>query len=435
MAVCSGPRPRLYVYNESIGIPPWSMSYNARLGHLPEIVRRSEHHTLQGECADFFLVHNYVSPTHSEPRSNQRVLALFERLAHEFTFFNRSGPRSHLLISPCDHGPGDCMFERDAQTPPHVAASAAVQWADLDPKSSRRRVGFLTLSGSPHPNPTNFLRGLDIRLPASDLHQCGPFCGSPHIDALQIRHAKRILRRYSPWSLNVDSSDRSAPAAIASNRAKLPPLPRSLRSRRTHRLFFAGRATKGGDRGDLFRWHRHERGFLLHDTSGRFPPVPSNSYNHSRLSAFAKAMASSDFCFSPLGQSDGDSDRYLPAVLYGCVPVFPQPNEVLPFDDVLPWSRFSVQLKNGAADLRRLPAILAAIDDARLRELRHGMAHVWQRLLWAKRNRRKSRLAPRLRSEAVDAISSSYLGEDGLSDAFSTFIRTLELRLAKLPAH
>lgn len=30
-------------------------------------------------------------------------------------------------------------------------------------------------------------------------------------------------------------------------------------------------------------------------------------------------MGNSEFCLSPLGQYEGDSDRYLPALLYGCV--------------------------------------------------------------------------------------------------------------------
>ena len=59
---------------------------------------------------------------------------------------------------------------------------------------------------------------------------------------------------------------------------------------------------------------------------------------------FVKAMASSDFCFSPLGQTQGDSDRYLPAVLYGCIPVFPLPGEALPFEDVLDWNETAVRL-------------------------------------------------------------------------------------------
>jgi hypothetical protein len=71
------------------------------------------------------------------------------------------------------------------------------------------------------------------------------------------------LRRFSPWFT------RAEPPMSADGR-QLPP---SLRARRRFRLFFAGRASKGGARGDLFRHHRHRPSFLLHDTSGRFPPL------------------------------------------------------------------------------------------------------------------------------------------------------------------
>ena len=35
----------------------------------------------------------------------------------------------------------------------------------------------------------------------------------------------------------------------------------------------------------------------------------------------SRSMSRADFCYSPLGWDNGDSDRYLPAVLHGCVPV------------------------------------------------------------------------------------------------------------------
>jgi hypothetical protein len=32
-------------------------------------------------------------------------------------------------------------------------------------------------------------------------------------------------------------------------------------------------------------------------------------------------MPDAQFCYSPLGQFEGDTDRYIPSVLFGCVPV------------------------------------------------------------------------------------------------------------------
>ena len=46
-------------------------------------------------------------------------------------------------------------------------------------------------------------------------------------------------------------------------------------------------------------------------------------------------MIAADSCISPLGQTQGDSDRYLPAILYGCVPVFTCDGEEGSFDEVI----------------------------------------------------------------------------------------------------
>ena len=412
MQRCTGPRPRLYLYNSTVGIPPWHMTYDGRLEFLTALIERSPHYTPDGHCADFFVVHNYVADPErrrTQPSvSNTRVLQLFHRLP----FYNAATRGRHLLISPCDHGPGDCMFERTSKLTPPVPPSA-VQWADLDPHSSSRRIAFIELSGAPKPNPTRFVRGLDIRLPASDMHQCGPWCGTPHLDGREQR-ALRLLRRYSPWY--ADGGDRPRKEA-------------SLRVRRRHRLFFAGRATKGGDRGDMFRLHQAASGFLLHDTSGldfhpRPKSLPSLANESRRPDFFARAMANSDFCFSPLGQSDGDSDRYLPAALYGCVPVFSHEGEAPPLAEVLDWPSFSITLERGRGkrdQLHSLPAFLESIPDERLQRMRRAMASAWPRLLW-----RKPPPAPRLAG-----ASFSYLGEDGRRDAFAAFISTLRLRLRK----
>jgi hypothetical protein len=49
--------------------------------------------------------------------------------------------------------------------------------------------------------------------------------------------------------------------------------------------------------------------------------------------ALVPSMLSSRFCLSPLGQFGGDSDRYLPAILYGCVPVMTHRLEAMPLSE------------------------------------------------------------------------------------------------------
>eukprot|EP00966_Prymnesium_polylepis_P238471 5515061-Prymnesium_polylepis.1 len=88
-------------------------------------------------------------------------------------------------------------------------------------------------------------------------------------------------------------------------------------------------------------------------------------------------MASSDFCFSPTGQSEGDSDRYLPAILYGCVPVFAWADEEGPYADLIPWRTISLR-----APPKHLPAVLDNVSDAQLGAMRRAMRDVWTRLIY-----------------------------------------------------
>ena len=136
-----------------------------------------------------------------------------------------------------------------------------------------------------------------------------------------------------------------------------------------------------------------------------------------------RRMAESSFCFSPLGTNEGDSDRYLPAVLYGCIPIFAKDGETPPFDDVLPWPNVSLQV--GLGDVGRLHEIIAAVGPAKLVHMRLAMGAVWRRLLWTSTfgggaaipSNRRSPTGPR------------YLGGDASQDAFATFIDVLRARL------
>ena len=421
MPECNASHPRIFIYPDSIGTPPWNMQYDARLDFLAARIRSSQFYTADGSCADYFIVHNYVG----QYTSSAFVLRTFERIAQSFPHWNRThqtGLVRHLVISPCDHGPGDCMFDRNGM--PALSAGGVVPWSALDPSSARRRIGFLTLNGQLEA-PTNFHRGLDIRLPAFDSHQCGPYCGMSHFDKRQgLKLARHSLRRFSPWT------------GLRAGRSTQYTQHPSLHGRRRWRLFWAGRATKGGARGDLFRFHSARSGFLLHDTSGRFPSSPGAENASADATFFPRAMANSDFCLSPLGQSDGDSDRYLPALLYGCVPIFTSVGEALPFEEVLHWPSFSLRLPNGAKDIERLHILLQGVSDRRLRLMRANMAVAWPRMLWtsvATPLPASLHSSPhghgRPRPPRENASEASYLGEGPHRDAFAALIAVLRRRL------
>jgi hypothetical protein len=136
MPECNASHPRIFIYPDSIGTPPWNMQYDARLDFLAARIRSSQFYTADGSCADYFIVHNYVG----QYTSSAFVLRTFERIAQSFPHWNRThqtGLVRHLVISPCDHGPGDCMFDRNGM--PALSAGGVVPWSALDPLSARRR--------------------------------------------------------------------------------------------------------------------------------------------------------------------------------------------------------------------------------------------------------------------------------------------------------
>ncbi|KAG8463354.1 hypothetical protein KFE25_004865 [Diacronema lutheri] len=144
----------------------------------------------------------------------------------------------------------------------------------------------------------------------------------------------------------------------------------------------------------------------------------------------AREMAAADFCGSPPGWDFGDSDRYLPAVLLGCIPVFFSRHEYRPLEEVIAWDE--VSLRVSVEDVERLDEILAAVPAARVVRMRRAMAAVWERLLY-------SSYAPSFETLGNDFHEfnfgprrpnvTSYLGEDGSRDAFAGIMDVLRARV------
>ena len=467
--VCRGPRPRLFWYPEPL--PPFTGSrdavpvgsadharrprvavpkeHNWRFRFLRQRLRDSPHHEADGRCADFFLISNH------EPPSTPMLLEMFRHIARAWPHWNRTahlrGAR-HLLLAPCDHGPGDCGYDRSwTRRRNPLRLPRGLSPAD---NASSRRIGFLTPSGSPGPF-SYFVRGVDIRLPQDEEHSCGPFCGVPQRNthpALRAARGLENLRRYSPWAIP-PGEERE----------------RRLAADRPIRFLWAGHsAGTKGFRGGMFTHHRGRPGFLLHDTSAY--GLQRNRSNAARLSGLidgamnnlsmrgemrgagsrpgamnsraragkpeswswlARAMSLSEFCYSPPGQHHGDSDRYLPSILFGCIPVFVKDGEEGPFEELIPWGRVSLML--GLRDVPRLHEHIANCSPARRLSMRRSMASVWPRLLWARHAGRRggggARSAARGAGAAPTWGPSSYLGESGEGDAFETLIDVLRMRL------
>lgn len=160
--------------------------------------------------------------------------------------------------------------------------------------------------------------------------------------------------------------------------------------------------------------HAERPGFRIVQSFVNNEPVVINT-------TFAEDMSNSTFCYCPLGHDAGDTDRYIPAILFGCIPVMlttsvkhgrPVPM-AMPFEEHpdIDWSSFSVQVP--LEELATLHETLAALTHSDLRRMRHAMSRVWRRFLWT-------------------GIYGSYLGESGAEDAFETLMGVLRWRLPGL---
>ncbi|KAK3269788.1 hypothetical protein CYMTET_21785 [Cymbomonas tetramitiformis] len=250
--------------------------------------------------ADYFYI------PHPAPfKSESALLELLEYVKTHWPYWNRhveAGLARHLISFPCEHGPGDCAFDRPiglGRLPP-----------DLNPASPSRTLIHLTLNsirdgadmGQDSCAFSCFQKGKDIQLSTPQKHLCGPLCG----------FTQEHLEKNSVWS---------APGR------KLEFERRKMRPNffgRSNLFFFAGAIdvnkakpefSSGDPTGRAVVWdlYRNRTGYRIHNT------VTASSRRF-KIN-MGSQMADSVFCFSPSGMSLGDPDRYLPAILMGCIPV------------------------------------------------------------------------------------------------------------------
>ncbi|KAL1520662.1 hypothetical protein AB1Y20_022234 [Prymnesium parvum] len=409
----SRPRPRVFTYHLPAHIAPPASAW--RLARpLVEWVRASRFHEADGACADFFLV-----PSHPSKSDDAAVARLFGYIRAAWPWWNLTAGRGlarHLLLLPCDHGPGDCAFSRPiapnkwahlsprrrrraAEDP--LAAWGGAAWELLNPASPARAVVFLQYNGKADQLAHRegrcvvcFQPGLDVRLPTPETHMCGPLCG---MHAVADERGRTPL----PVALQRELLGRHVRPAVGLGEA-----------RRKGRLAAAGGRAAGGGRSEcLLWWSGADRGNNLErrtlvqqaalqpdlcvtNTLARPANGTSTKCDGTALSRCAgaskwelaldmsRALSSADFCYSPLGWDNGDSDRYLPAVLHGCIPVMSDPLEAMPLEELpdLHWPDFTLAASRLA--LPRLSQLLRAVPRARVHRMRAHLLRAWPRLLY-----------------------------------------------------
>ena len=108
-----------------------------------------------------------------------------------------------------------------------------------------------------------------------------------------------------------------------------------------------------------------------------------------------------------------------------------RPPSVQAFEELLPWHRFSLRLKQ--ADIPRLPEILDSFPDASWYELRRNLACVWPRVLWLQADNEAPGEQASNREAATKASHLAMLGSDAVLsgyDAWESVMHTLKRRVA-----
>jgi hypothetical protein len=130
---------------------------------------------------------------------------------------------------------------------------------------------------------------------------------------------------------------------------------------------------------------------------------------------YEENLAASTFCLAPTGSGWGR--RTTLAATFGCIPVVVQDNVAQPFDDVLPYERFSVRVAE--KDLEKLPEILRAIPMSC-----EGVGPEGRCV-----PRMREQLACAVRSFLWSSVFGSTFGEGGEDDAFAVTMLSLQHRV------
>eukprot|EP00899_Mesostigma_viride_P004458 jgi/Mesvir1/14012/Mv21628-RA.1 len=362
-------------------------------------VRDSRYHTTDGDNADYYLI------PHKEPIPQDLIIEMFDYIRHTWPFFNATKAKRqarHMMILECEHGPGDCSFDR----PLRMNKPGSKLPDDINPANPERNVMFLTLNGvadmfnrhgqTAHDCLDCFERSKDIQLVTHNNHLCGPLCG----------FTLERLRELSPFSaFEANGQLRARPAD-------------PIGTGRDLTVFFSGQAAVRdlndlSGRYQLLYYHKDRPGWAIFDTYEAPPEMRGVHRPHTKVD-YAHYMRRSVFCASPLGKYAGDPDRYVPAILLGCIPIVFGATDrweiANPFDEhpEMKWGDFSVQVKN--EDIKNLHETLAAISPERVAAMQAAIERIWPRFVYS-------------------SIYGSYMGEDGTRDAFDALMGVLRQRL------
>lgn len=374
------PRPRIYVYQMPANL---TMEATTEKGVHPgtvilDALYRSNYYERDPSKADYFWI-----PGSGRFRNKEVMIEVLQYVRLKQPWWNMTvsqGQARHILVTTRDSDPGQSFGWPLYRTDEHIPT-------DLNPAHPDRNIIFLSFNGmrdGPFQNKADcvvcFQPGKDIMMPKFQGICNGPLCGFD----------LQTLRQKSLWALPPEQLQ----DVIGRPRKRL--------------MFFGGSTLDHHDftgRGGVALFYGTDKRYLV-----------QVSRTSKRRIRFPDAMLNSDFCFSPLGGNGGPTDRYVSAVMFGCIPILLNTSHIykdriahsLPLEEVLPWHTFATVIDN--YDITNLDNQLQCLAP-NVAQMRTALKEVWPSLVWT-------------------TLYGRFLNESGRDDAFHTLMRVLESRIA-----
>ena len=275
---------------------------------------------------------------------------------------------------------------------------------EYSPSSDTRLIRFIVWNGRSDVHngecESCFLPHIDISVPTAE-NACGPLCGARRDQLVQ----------YSAWR------EADAPTSLASAIRYVQEWPE-----RPVKMFWSGQVGRGAysqkaeevdwrndvsGRNLFYATYKARAGYELYQSYDWEADKAVKPYNWTIL----EKMSTSTFCFSPLGHRGGDMDRYLPAILTGCIPVFLEyvyqggrkQTVTPPLAGLINWDQIAVIITP-----EQMPELDAILDGVHVVKKRAHMWNVWRSMLWS-------------------GFYKPYLGEGVGSDALVALFKQLHM--------
>ncbi|KAL5228451.1 hypothetical protein ABZP36_016716 [Zizania latifolia] len=201
-------------------------------------------------------------------------------------------------------------------------------------------------------------------------HDWGPYTTKLH-DELRKNTIKALCNADLSEGFFIRGRDVSLPETfLRSPRRPLRGIGGKPAAQRSILAFYAG------------QMHGRVRPVLLQYWGGRDADMRIYSrlpHRITRRMNYVQHMKSSKYCICPMGY-EVNSPRIVEAIYYECVPVIIADNFVLPFDDALNWSAFSVVILE--KDVPKLKEILLEIPEKHYMAMQSNVKKVQKHFLW-----------------------------------------------------